>query len=147
MRQDQTCESLKPDFVKFSAYLGPGKARTCLSFDDGQQNRPPGDKKNSGLCRRLPSARSPVGHWWASGGMLYLAYFHRRGNITTTTSGFRGGGAQGARAPPFEIPKRVFKEGQRGRMPPAPPPFEIPKRVFKRDRRCAPPFHKSWIRP
>ena len=25
------------------------------------------------------------------------------------------------------------------------PPFEIPKRVFKRDRRCAPPFHKSWI--
>ena len=58
-----------------------------------------------------------------------------------------GGGAQGARAPPFEIPKRVFKEGQRGRTPPAPPPFEIPKRVFKRDRRCTPPFHKSWIRP
>ena len=58
-----------------------------------------------------------------------------------------GGGAQGARAPPFEIPKRVFKEGQRGRTPPA-PPFEIPNRVFKRDRRCAPPpFHKSWIRP
>ena len=56
-----------------------------------------------------------------------------------------GGGAR----PPFEIPKRVFKEGQRGRTPPAPPPpFEIPKRVFKRDRRCAPPpFHKSWIRP
>ena len=32
-----------------------------------------------------------------------------------------GGGAQGARAPPFEIPKRVFKEGQRGWTPPAPP--------------------------
>ena len=49
-----------------------------------------------------------------------------------------GGGARGAR-PPFEIPKRVFKEGQRRRTPPAPPPpFEIPKRVFKRDRRCAP---------
>ena len=63
-------------------------------------------------------------------------YLHQPIRLIIVTSGFRGGGAGGA--PPFEIPKRVFKEGQRGRTPPA-PPFEIPKRVFKRDRRCAPP--------
>ena len=63
------------------------------------------------------------------------------------TSGFRGGGRRG-RAPPFEIPKRVFKEGQRGRAPPAPPPLlKFQRGSSKRVAAAPPPFHKSWIRP
>ena len=43
-------------------------------------------------------------------------------DIEAITSGFRGGGRRGG--------------GRRGRCP---PPFEIPKRVFKEGSRCAPP--------
>ena len=44
-------------------------------------------------------------------------------DVGVSTSGFRGGAQGRAPPPPFEIPKRVFKEGQRGRTPPAPPPL------------------------
>ena len=67
---------------------------------------------------------------------------------TDCTSGFRGGGRRGRAPPPFEIPKRVFKEGQRGRTPPAPPPLLKFQRGSSNGTAAAPPpFHKSWIRP
>ena len=51
-----------------------------------------------------------------------------------------GGGAQGARPAPFEIPKRVFKEGQRGRTPPAPPPLFKFQRGSSNGTAAAPPL-------
>ena len=50
----------------------------------------------------------------------------RRGRVPpfwNSKEGLQGGSkrAHAPCAPPFEIPKRVFKEGQRGRTPPAPP--------------------------
>ena len=65
-------------------------------------------------------------HLLLGSGSCGTEYYNRLGAAchpfqtrVVNTSGFRGG-AGGAR-PILEIPKRVFKEGQRGRTPPAPP--------------------------
>ena len=68
-----------------------------------------------------------------------------RAHYTLADSGGGGGGggagpAGGARPPPFEIPKRVFKEGQRGRTPPAPPPLLKFQRGSSNGTAAAPPL-------
>ena len=71
-----------------------------------------------------------------------------KSSVHPSTLADSGGGAGGARPPPFEIPKRVFKEGQRGRRPPASPLLKF-QRGSSNGTAAAPPppFHKSWIRP